>query len=189
MIKGEWGIVKRGIVSVFGASIASPDSPPYREAYQLGRLLAQAGYTVMNGGYGGTMEASSKGAKEAGGRTIGVTVSLFERSGYRAGPNPYLDEVIQYPTLSERLHHLVTRCDAAVALRGGIGTLSEMALMWSFLQVGEIPRRPLILLGQDWADLIEKLCGDGSYVRPSDRALIRVAAAPEEVITLLERWE
>src|SRR3990172_1929274 len=108
------------IVAVFGGSSPQPGEPAYAEAEDVGRLLAESGYTVMTGGYGGTMEAASKGAKAAGGKVIGVTVGLFERSEGRR-PNDFIDEVIRYDSLRDRLHHLVAECDAAVALRGGIG--------------------------------------------------------------------
>src|SRR5437763_866374 len=67
---------KPPVVTVFGSSRAEHDSPEYRQAYQLGKLLAEAGYVVCNGGYSGTMEAASRGCKDAGGRTIGVTGSM-----------------------------------------------------------------------------------------------------------------
>ncbi len=178
-----------GTVSVFGGQSPRPGSAAYEEAVTLGRLLAEAGAVVMTGGYGGTMEATSKGAKEAGGRTIGVTVGLFETSGFRVGPNAYVDEVVQYPTLSERLLHLVKNCDAAIALRGGIGTLSEVMLAWSLIQVGETTRKPLVLLGEDWRALIETLYGDGAYIRAADMDVVHIARTPDQALTLLRNWE
>ena len=178
-------MTKSRVVSVFGSSRPEPDSPDYRQAYALGEALARAGYTIMTGGYGGTMEAASKGAKAAGGHVIGVTVALFEEAGYRTGPNPYNDEIIRYDTLHERLLHLVSRGDAAIALPGGIGTLSEVFLTWSLLQVGEIRRKPFILLGEWWTGIMECVYGDGTYIREEDRSLLRVAYTPDEVIALL----
>ncbi len=179
----------RKIVSVFGSSLAEPGSPDYEQARELGRLLAEAGYTVMTGGYGGTMEGASRGAREGGGHVIGVTVGLFEKRGFRTGPNPYVDEVIHYETLSDRLGHLVAQCGAAVALPGGIGTLSEIALTWSLLQVGEIDAKPLIVMGKQWSDLLSLVVGRGDYIRPEHTALVKTAQSPEEVLQLLERWE
>jgi uncharacterized protein (TIGR00725 family) len=125
-------------IALFGSGSAPADHPVLVEAERLGRLLTETGFTLLCGGYGGTMEAASKGAKSGGGFVIGVTVALFERQGYRPGPNRYVDQVIRYDTLRERLYHLVERCDGAVVLPGGIGTLSELALTWSLMQVGEI---------------------------------------------------
>ncbi len=179
--------MKRGVVSVFGGSSPRPGTPAYDEAYRLGRLLAEEGYAVMTGGYGGTMEAASKGAREAGGHVIGVTVAAFERDGHH--PNPYLDEVIRYERLPDRLLHLVTRCDAAVALRGGIGTLSEVSLLWSLLQSGQIEPKPFILLGEEWRTLFEMYYGNGEYISGQHMGLFRIARTPEQVITLLRSWE
>jgi hypothetical protein len=175
-----------GIVSVFGGSSPAPGSPAYQEAYTLGRLLAEAGFAVMTGGYAGTMEATSRGAKEAGGHVIGVTVTDFEENGHR--PNSYLTETVTYTRLSDRLVHLVTRCDAAVALRGGIGTLSEVALTWSLLQVGEIGPKPFVLLGEEWGLLLETFYGRGEYISRPHMHLFQVARTPEQVILLLRDW-
>src|SRR5438552_19091842 len=109
----------RKVVSVFGGAAPKPGSAGYAEAETLGRLLAQAGYAVMTGGYAGTMEATSKGAKEAGGHVIGVTVGQIERS-FGSKRNAYVDEVIHYDRLYERLHHRVAKCGSAIALPGGL---------------------------------------------------------------------
>lgn len=179
----------RKIVSVFGSALVDPGTPDYDEARSLGRALAEAGYTIMTGGYGGAMEAASRGAHEAGGRVIGVTVDLFEKRGFRAGPNPYIDELIHYDTLSDRLRHLVAQCGAAVALPGGIGTLSEIALTWSLLQVGEIDAKPLIVMGKVWSDLLALLYGEGHYIRAEHMALVKTAQTNDEVLEHLRRWE
>ncbi|MDW8065297.1 MAG: LOG family protein [Anaerolineae bacterium] len=170
-------------ISVFGGSASLPHSMDYQIAVELGRRLAQAGFIVISGGYGGTMEAVSRGAKEAGGFTIGVTVDLFDRWGLKA--NPYLDVEIKFPTLFQRLHYLVTAGDAWIALPGGIGTLSEMALAWSFLQTGEIPTRPLLLLGSRWRRLLEAYI-DPFYIREEDAALLRLVETPEEAVAALQ---
>ncbi len=179
---------RSSVVSVFGGSQPKPGQPAYQEAERMGFLLAEAGHIVMTGGYSGTMEAASKGAKEAGGHVIGVTVSHFETSGKRSGPNAYIDELIRYDTLQERLVHLVTRCDAAVALRGGIGTLSEVALTWSLMQANEIAPKPLILLGEAWSRLLAEFYGNGAYIRDKDMALVQVVRTPEDALGRLRDW-
>ncbi|MBN1309807.1 MAG: LOG family protein [Anaerolineae bacterium] len=182
-------MTEQPVVTVFGASMARPADPEYATAEHLGSLLAQAGYAVMTGGYFGMMEAVSKGAKLAGGHVIGVTVSRFEGAGRRSGPNAYNDEVIPYDTLRERLLHLVDHCDAAVALPGGIGTLSEVALTWSLLQVDEIKHKPLILLGDFWVDVLMRLYNQGKYINSDHLALWQAAETPEKVVALLDEWK
>ena len=141
------------VVSVFGGSTPSEGMPAYEAARRLGSLLAQAGLAVATGGYRGVMEAASRGAAEAGGHVIGVTWKAIETSvGLTA--NRWVTEEIKFPNLRQRLSHLVEKCDAAVALPGGIGTLSEVALTWSLLQTGEIPRKPFVLVGPAWRETL-----------------------------------
>ncbi|HIP96352.1 MAG TPA: LOG family protein, partial [Anaerolineae bacterium] len=129
----ETGQTKR-IIAVFGGSGVPEGTPVYENARRLGRLLAQAGYAVMNGGYYGTMAAVSQGAHQAGGRVIGVTVSIFNLR-----PNPWLDEERRMDAYLPRLIHLTTVPDGYVAVQGGIGTLTEVSVVWSLLQTGSIP--------------------------------------------------
>src|SRR5689334_18653668 len=163
------------IVSVFGGSAPRPGSAPYAEAQALGGALARAGWTVATGGYSGVMEAASRGAHEAGGHVIGVTCGLIEEwKGLRA--NEWVIEEKRFATLRERLGHLVEFCDAAIALPGGVGTLSEVALTWSLLQTGEIARKPLILLGRVWRETVSAFLREGGmYLRPGDDALVYLA--------------
>lgn len=169
------------IISVFGSSQPLEGSPGYEEARLMGRLLAQAGFTVMNGGYYGTMEAVSRGVKEGGGRVIGVTVEIFNRRA-----NPWLDEEIRMPTMIPRLERLTTACDGCIALQGGIGTLTEVSLTWTLLQVGVIPPRPFLLLGEYWRRILDVLAHE-AYIKERDFALLRVVETPQKAVEELRR--
>jgi uncharacterized protein (TIGR00730 family) len=171
------------VISVFGSSAPRPGQPDYEAAYELGRLLAQAGFAVASGGYIGTMEAVSRGAAEAGGEVIGVTCDEIER--WRAvGPNRWVTQEIPYPTLLERLAHLVTHNDGMVAMGGGVGTLTEVALAWNQLQVQVIRPRPLVLLGDIWHRTMAAFA-DSPYVPAAHRALFQLATTPQEAVALL----
>src|SRR5512136_1455593 len=136
-------------VSVFGGSQPKEGDASYTEARQLGRLLALAGHTVLTGGYIGTMEAVSRGAAEAGGHVIGVTCEEIEK--WRpVKANGWVKEEWRRETLLERLQALVEGCQAAIALPGGPGTLTEIALTWNLMIVNSIPVKPLILVGEGW---------------------------------------
>src|SRR5438552_1184923 len=137
------------VVSVFGGSRAAEDSPDYQDAYLLGGLLAGAGYTLCNGGYHGTMAAAARGAKNAGGRTIGITVELLAR----LTPNPWIDEEVATATLFARLEQLATLGDAYVVLRGGIGTLLELALVCNLAQLHSASRKPIVAVGSGWRNV------------------------------------
>ncbi len=176
--------MERLVISVFGSSAPLPGSERYEEARQVGRLLAEAGFAAATGGYGGTMAGVSQGASEAGGHVIGVTSSRIE--AYRPIPaNAWVAEEIRYATQQERLMHLVSRNVGMVTLSGSVGTLSEMTLAWSLLQVGELPSRPLILLGPGWQTVIDSVANLG-FLRPQDRALISLAQSPEAAVTAIQ---
>jgi uncharacterized protein (TIGR00730 family) len=141
-------------VAVFGGSRPKPGDPTYEEALQLGQLLGQAGYTVLTGGYIGTMEAVSRGAAEAGVHVVGVTCDEIEN--FRPGSmNPWAKEEVRLSTLSERIFALIEGSDACLALPGGPGTLTEIAVTWNHLVIQAIPPRPLILIGPGWRETFD----------------------------------
>ena len=174
-------------ISVFGSSAPQPGSSAFVEAQRVGRLLAEAGFAVATGGYSGTMTAVSQGAAEAGGHVIGVTCDQIEQ--FRPiGPNRWVKEEIRYATLRERLLHLVTKSDGIIVLPGGIGTLSEMSLAWSFLQVGEVAAQPLVLLGDLWRQTIAAFYTT-EYVREKDMKLLLFADDVETAVAhIIQYW-
>jgi hypothetical protein len=167
-------------IAVFGSSRREEESALYRQAYDLGRLLAEASYAVLSGGYGGSMAAVSRGAREAGGNVIGVTCAVFDP----LPPNHWLSEEVKAPTMMARLETMVQRADGFVALRGGIGTLSEVTLAWSLLQTRSLGSKPLVLMGADWAPLMAAL-HEHTDLGASIAALARIALTPGEVLDAL----
>lgn len=140
----------RGVVTVFGSAMPLEGDADYIQAYQLGQRLAREGYTLCNGGSGGTMLAAARGAREAGGRTIGITMDVYSGDT----PNSWLDEEVRVADLFTRLRQLILPAEAFICLRGGCGTLAEWALVWTLLSSGLIPPAPLILLGAEWVDFL-----------------------------------
>ena len=141
-------------VTVFGGSQPQPGSPAYAEAYELGNLLARDGHIVLTGGYIGTMEAVSRGANEAGGHVIGVTCEDIE-AWRPVKPNAWVQEERRFGTLQERLNELVRACEAAIALPGGPGTLTEIALTWNLMVIHSMTPKPLILTGAGWRSVFD----------------------------------
>ena len=164
------------VIAVFGASRRAEGSPLYAEAYEVGRLLAQAGYAVMSGGYGGSMGAVSRGAAEAGGRVIGITCAIFDP----LLGNAWLTEEAKTPTLIARLEALMEGAHGYVALRGGIGTLSEVTLAWSLLQTRSMSGKPLVLLGREWQGVVDAFRAY-TDLGHSIAALARIIATPAEL--------
>ncbi len=140
-------------IAVFGSSRRDETSPYWAEAHELGRVLASAGYAVLSGGYDGSMAAVSRGAAECGGKVVGVTCAIFDPRPC----NPWVTEEIKAPTLMARMAAMIERADGFVALRGGIGTLSEMTLVWSLLQTRELQGKALVLLGSEWRPVVDTL--------------------------------
>ena len=170
----------RRVIAVFGSSAPVKGDEFYTLAYQVGKQLAAAGFAVATGGYMGTMTAVSEGASAANGHVIGVVSDQIER--FRPiGPNQWIEEEIRYDSLRDRLLHLVRDNMGMIVLPGGIGTLSEFSLAWSFLQTGEIEPRPLVLLGDMWPLTIEPFIAAG-YVRPDHVKLLHFADTAETAV-------
>ncbi len=173
-------------ITVFGGSQPKEGDAAYAEAYQLGKLLAEAGHAVLTGGYIGTMEAVSRGAAEAGGHVIGVTcVEIENWRGVR--PNAWVREERRFQTLQERLNGLIQGCDAAIALPGGPGTLTEIALMWNLMIVEALPRRPLVLVGEGWQSVLDQVFNQlGKYTPQHQRDLLQFAPDIHTAVRYLE---
>jgi len=173
-------------ISVFGGSQPKEDSSAYAEAIKLGRLLAERGHTVLTGGYIGVMEAVSRGAQEAGGHVIGVTCEDIEAwRPIRA--NAWVMEEIRKKTLVERLHTLIHESDAALALPGGPGTLTEISLMWNLMIVESLHRRPLILIGDGWQSVFDQFFrGLDPYVPAHQREILSFAKDVQTAVEMLE---
>lgn len=166
------------IITIFGTGKANPKDSAYMLAYQTGKLLAQAGFTIANGGYGGTMLAAAKGADEAGGEIIGVTCSAFK--GSRA--NEYVTREIVTRSLDERLDTLIKLGQGYVVLPGGTGTLLELAKVWELKNKGFLKAdRPIILVGEFWKPLVDLVAADD----PDSSRYIRCADGPKQAVKLI----
>jgi uncharacterized protein (TIGR00730 family) len=152
-------------VTVFGGSQPKPGDPVYQDALRLGKLLAETGYTLLTGGYIGTMEALSRGASEAGGHVIGVTCDQIE-AWRPVKANPWVAEDWHYASLHERIFALIENCNACLALPGGVGTLAEITLTWNLLLTHSLPPRPLILIGTGWQATIKQFLSQQSEFIP-----------------------
>ncbi len=167
-------------IAVFGSSTVPQDSPEGRLAERVGRLLAQRGATVMNGGYGGVMEAVSRGAREAGGHVVGVTLDLFrDRSA-----NPHLSEERTTPSLLDRLRTLTEVPDGFLALPGSVGTFTEVFLVWNLLWISARPAAPLVLLENALSPVLDPV-RDLLGISPEAYALVQHARDPEQAVALV----
>lgn len=167
-------------VSVFGTGRAQPGQPVFVMAEQLGQALAEAGFVVANGGYGGTMLASAKGAAEAGGTVVGVTCSAFKNSV----ANEYVTREVVTDSLDERLATLVEMGQAYVVLPGGTGTLLELATVWELKNKKFLDQaRAIVLLGGFWQPLVDLIARDD----PRSTGRIVLAQKPGEAVEYIKQ--
>jgi len=167
------------IVTVFGSSRPRESDAEYEEARELGRILAASGFSVCSGGYGGVMAAVSRGAKESGGKTYGVTAEFFS-----AAANSWIDVEVRVATWQERLFELIRLAHGFVACKGGTGTLVELAVVWEMLNKSVMAGKPLVVMGNFWSPIIECVrsveLAQGSPWGEANERLIYVAATPKE---------
>lgn len=168
------------IIAVFGGSRPPENSREYAEAYTVGKLLAQKGFVVMNGGYAGTMEASARGAQEHGGHSIGVLSEEFAH----LKANPYIGETQISPDLFSRIREMQTRADGFIVLKGSMGTLAELALVWNLAKIDAKHRKPIVLLGEHWAQVL-RAWREHLAVTEEEASLLQCADKPEEAVALL----
>jgi uncharacterized protein (TIGR00730 family) len=169
-------------VTIFGSARTHTDDPHYRAAEEVGRLLAEAGFTVMTGGGPGIMEAGNKGAKAGGGLSIGCNIELpFEQE-----PNPHLDEMIEFRYFAVRKTMLVKYSQAFVIFPGGYGTLDELFEALTLIQTGKVRNFPVVLFGtRYWAGLIRWLRGcvaQHGKISADDLDLMVMTDDPVEVV-------
>ena len=135
-------------ITVFGSSKPREGDEEYTTAYKLGCLLAENGFNVCSGGFGGIMEAVSKGTIEHGGEAIGITFNFWGSQ-----PNKYVTKEIKCDTLLQRIQKLVDYGDAYVILQGGTGTLLELAVVWEFSNKGLMDHKPILCHSDLWKEI------------------------------------
>jgi len=175
-------------VSVFGSARTPADAPAYRVATEVGRRLVEAGYAVITGGGPGIMEAANRGAKEAGGVSIGLGIELpFEQ-----GMNDWVDLGVNFRYFFARKTMFVKYSEGFVVLPGGFGTLDELFEALTLVQTHKVIEFPIVLVGRDhWQGLLDWINGpvvDAGLISPIDRELIQVVdTAAEAVQVVLDR--
>ncbi len=174
------------VIAVYGSSRITSADPEYDDAQQVGRLLGAAGYAVMTGGYGGVMEAASRGAAEAGARVIGVTTAAIEALRPQRA-NQWVTEEVAQNLFSQRIDYLVRGAQGFVAMPGGIGTLHEIVAVWEIMRVGEIPPAPIVCYGPYWEEMLSPLLGT-RYLHPDYLPLLRFARTPAAVLDAIQTF-
>jgi uncharacterized protein (TIGR00730 family) len=172
-------------VTIFGSARFREGHPYYELTRQAGAAAAVAGFTVMTGGGPGLMEAANRGAKEAGGYSVGSNIELPNEQK----PNPYLDKWIEFPYFFVRKQMLLKYSYAFIAMPGGFGTLDEIFETVVLIQTGKMKGFPLVLLGKSYweplLDYIRSTLLEAKTIDPEDVDRLIVSDSPQEAIALI----
>lgn len=163
------------VVGVLGSARLGEDDPRYRRAEAVGAALAEQGWAVMTGGYGGLMHATASGVAAAGGHVIGLPMRAWDQ----LVPSSSVAELRWCDSYEERIGHLLG-CDAIIALDGGIGTLSELTVVWAAAQT-EAEAPAVVAVGEAWRAVLAVI-GEELVVGPDDLALVACVDEPDEVV-------
>jgi len=181
------------VVTIFGSSLPGELSQAYAEARQLGKLLAEDGFAICNGGYRGFMEATARGAQEAGGHTIGVTCEIWPGKA-----NPWIIEEVRTKSFPERIMTLLERGDAYIVLPGGTGTLAELALAWEMMNKASLSmtvggNKPLLVMSPYWLPVITCLEQEGQLNSTQRERwspameIVTLVTSPEQAVEYLKK--
>jgi uncharacterized protein (TIGR00730 family) len=174
-------------VTVFGSSRFKEDHPNYQLARELGFALAKAGYVVMTGGGPGIMEAANRGAREAGGLSLGCNIRL----PHEQKPNPYLDRFIEFEHFFIRKVMMVKYSCAFVVMPGGFGTLDEAFEVITLVQTGKLERFPVISMGGDFWNQLRAFAADTmlkqGVISAEDVGFIHDVPSVEEALKIIEQ--
>lgn len=166
-------------ITVFGSSAAKPGESEYQTAEEIGKLIAKAGYVLKNGGYGGTMEASAKGAQLAGGETIGILLK-----GYWGNEgNKWLSGKVFTGDLFQRLKGLIDGADAFIVLPGSSGTLAEISLILEMIAKKIVPVVPVVFIGDFWTPFLDFF----REISPGAAKIFTVVEGPQEALQHIKK--
>ena len=172
-------------VTVFGSARFASRHPYYRLARETGAAFARAGYCVITGGGPGIMEAANRGAKEAGGRSLGCNITLPREQK----PNRYLDEFMEFKYFHVRKHMLRKSSSAILLMPGGLGTLDEIFEALTLMQTGKFRQVPVVVMGTDFwihlrAFMLNGMLAHGT-ISAEDLSLFTATDDPAEAVSIV----
>lgn len=169
-------------VGFFGYSEAKPKSELYQEAFCVAQLLAKNGYTIVNGGGPGVMDAATKGAESVGGETLAVTFYPKDAPGFEGRyVKNVVDKEIKTGNYVERMFKLLEHAEIFVIFNGGTGTLSELGTAWALAKLYYGHHKPIILYGEFWREVVRTLKRK-MKLRDRELKIIKIVTTPQEVM-------
>lgn len=176
-------------IAFFGDANIPKDSPVYKDAYETAKILGSEGYTIVDGGGPGVMDAATKGATEGGGETISVTFEPTNAPGFEG---KYLgnvtDEEIVTTNYIERMFKLLEHADMFIIFNGGSGTISEFGTAWVLAKLYYGHHKPFILFGKQWIQIIDVLRRNMN-IDAKEMSVFEICEKPVEVLPIIRRFQ
>ena len=176
-------------IAFFGDSNTPEDDPSYKDAFKVAKILAKEGYTIVNGGGPGIMNASTQGAEEVDGKTISVTFNPDDAPGFEGR---YLENVTDKEIVTEnyieRMFKLMETGHAFIIFKGGSGTMSEFGTAWVLAKLYYGHHKPFILYGEFWVDIIDAIQRNMN-IDKEELSVFEICSKPEEVLPTIKRFE
>lgn len=176
-------------VAIFGSAHAKEGDEVVKDAYEISKTLAEAGYVIVNGGGPGVMRSATMGAKMGGGKVIGVTFHADKHMHYEGrDPKNLFDVEIKTKNYVERTLTLLGEGQVYVILKGGTGTISEFGMAWGIAKLYFGHHKPLILYGDFWKNII-KAFEDNMMLTKEEQAVYKIVSSPKQVLEAIVAFE
>lgn len=187
-IQGAYNVLRKyeHTVTVFGSARTPVTDAYYQSALEVGRKLAEAGYTVVTGGGHGIMAAANQGAFEAGGQSIGFNIELPHEQTL----NEFTTESLSFTHFAPRKIAMTLYADAYVYFPGGFGTIDELGEILTLIETGKTTRTPVILFGKEfWGKfdefVTEQMLDNLHTISPKDREIYQITDSPDQLINMI----
>lgn len=176
-------------IAFFGDANIESSDPTYKDAFEIAKVLAQANYTIVNGGGPGVMNAATQGAESGGGETLSVTFNPKDAPGYEGRyVGNVTDKEIITTNYIERMFKLLEHADMYIIFKGGSGTMSEFGTAWVLAKLYYGHHKPFILYGRHWIPIMDAI-HKGMNIDEQEMASFEIATRREEVIHIVEKFE
>lgn len=177
-------------VAFLGYADSVPENQEYKDAFETAKVLAAAGYTIIDGGGPGVMRAATDGAHAGGGKVIGITYYPESKEAHFEGRDPEnkFDEEIIASTYVERTLRIMSMSDVYLIFNGGTGTISEFGMAWGLARIHFGHHRPLILFGEFWHEIIDAI-GKSMHLRPEELQVYHIVTTPDEALIKIKSLE
>jgi len=176
-------------VAFFGDADVASDSQEYKDAFETAKILAGEGFTIVNGGGPGVMNASTQGAEEVGGETLSVTFYPKDAPGFEGRyVGNITDKEIKTKNYIERMFKLMEHADLYLMFKGGTGTISEFGTAWVLAKLYFGHHKPFVLVGDFWRPIVEAL-RENLNIDEMELAVFKIVSGPEEVLPAIRQFE